>query len=162
MQIVLLLVCFLLSTIIGVVHAAGCTPDPDTGICISTDKTTYSPGDTVLLTINALARVVGSGITLLVGIVPVGGTPFYSDIASASVSLNSYYLGGPVDTGYGNLELPTNTTAGHYDVEIVFPCQCGSVGIAVTSQTPVPETPSVLGLLLPALLVGIYVLKRKK
>lgn len=117
--IVLLLACILLSTGVGAVHATGCTPDPDTGICISTDKITYSPGDTVLVTINALTRVVGNGITLTIGIVPVGGTPLYSDIASASVSLNSYYLGGPVDTGYGYLELPTNTAAGHYDVGIL-------------------------------------------
>jgi hypothetical protein len=36
------------------------------------------------------------------------------------------------------------------------------VEITVTSSTPVPETSSTLILLLPALLVGIYVLERRK
>lgn len=39
----ILLACFMLSTIMTrAVNADGCTPSPSTGICITTDKTTYS------------------------------------------------------------------------------------------------------------------------
>ncbi len=57
--------------------------------------------------------------------------------------------------------------AGNYTVEVfgnppLSASAYAAVAITGTGQTPVPESPSVLGLLLPALLVGIYVLRRKK
>ena len=78
--------------------------------------------------------------------------------------MNQFTVGN-VMCGTGTLTLPANVTAGHYDVvALVGPglTPVATVGITVAGQTPVPETPSVLGLLLPALLVGIYVSRKKK
>jgi hypothetical protein len=72
-----------------------------------------------------------------------------------------------VSGGTVALTLPASITPGHYDVGVLvvegmtFTLD-PFVGIAVTNPTPVPETPSVLGLLLPALLVGTYVSRKKK
>jgi len=64
--------------------------------------------------------------------------------------------------------IPNNATLGLYDVEVStapasgFNAYESYAVFTVTGPTPVPETPSVLGLLLPALLVGIYVSRRKR
>ncbi len=154
--IVLLLACFLLSTMIGVVHA-GCTPNPDTGVCITTDKTTYSPGENVIATVTIAPRLGYPGLS--VEILPVPESPgcgVYCFIAIGFVSLSGVGVTVP-------LKLPENTTAGHYDVEVFFQwTPLAAVGIIVTGQTPVPESPAVLALLIPALLVGIYALQRRK
>jgi hypothetical protein len=155
--IVLLLACFLLSTIIGVVHAAGCTPSPQTPICITTDKTTYNPGDTVHVTVTVRVPLTGA-TSISVEIVPVSGGSVFAPTVMGTVSVS----GGTVA-----LTLPDSITPGHYDVGILvvegmtFTLD-PLVGIVVTNSTPVPESPSVLGLLLPAFLAGFYVLKRKK
>ena len=153
----LLSACFLLLTIMGVVHAAGCTPSPGTSICITTNKTTYSPGDTVHVTVTVRAPLTGA-TSITVEIVPVSGGSVFVPTVMGNVSVS----GGTVA-----LTLPASITPGHYDVGVLvvegmtFTLD-PFVGIAVTNPTPVPETPSVLGLLLPALLVGIYVSRKKK
>lgn len=141
----------------GVVQAAGCTPSPQTPICITTDKTTYSPGDTVHVTVTVRVPLTGA-TSISVEIVPVYGGSVFVPTVAGTVSLS----GGAV-----GLTLPHSITAGSYDVgvlvveEDVFTLD-PVVGITVTNPTPVPETPSVLGLLLPALLVGVYVFKKKE
>lgn len=72
--------------------------------------------------------------------------------------------GTEVWSGTVAIRLPDHVTAGNYEVQVFGPqwAPYASTEIAVTGQTPVPETQSVLGLLLPALLVGIYILGRKK
>jgi hypothetical protein len=176
----LLSTCFLLLTITtGVVHASGCTPDPTVGACITTDKATYSPGDAVNVTVNVLAKLFPGNLTKLpfaVEIVPVGTATY--DVAIAPLTLTGPSGGGTLDTGSVELKLPTNTTAGHYDIRIDFcekvtvsPPDCigeytmfqgATTGITVTGQKPVPETRSALLLLLPALLIGLYVVNRRR
>jgi hypothetical protein len=141
----------------GVVQAAGCTPSPQTPICITTDKTTYSPGDTVHVTVTVRAPFTGA-TSISVEIVPVYGGSVFVPTVAGTVSVS----GGTVA-----LTLPNSITAGLYDVGVlVFQGDAFTlnpvVGITVTNPTPVPESPSVLGLLLSALLVGIYVLRRQK
>jgi hypothetical protein len=182
---ILVLACFLLSPMIfGVVYAQ------QSSLTLTTDKSTYNPGETVTVTVTCGERDVASGAcsnSLLIEIVPV---PFpacgYScPTASGTVDINlvfattaPYYAVGA--QGTVALKLPNNTTAGHYDVGILYctpwvinngqPTCVGQntlyqgaiVGITVTGQTPVPETPSVLTLLLPAFLAVIYVLRRRK
>ena len=48
--VLLLLGCILLSTI-GTVHANGCTPDLVQHMCITTNKTTYKIGESVIVTV---------------------------------------------------------------------------------------------------------------
>ncbi len=155
-SIVVLLACFLLLTVIGVVQAAGCTPSPQTPICITTDKTTYNPGGTVQATVTVRVPLTGA-TSITVEIVPVSGGSVFVPTVSGSVSLS----GGTVA-----LTLPGSITPGHYwvgtlvvenDTFTLDPV----VGITVTNTT-VPETASVLGLLLPALLLGIYASRRRK
>lgn len=145
----LLSACFLLLTIMGLAYAQ-VSP-----ITITTDKTTYHPGESVYVTVKVTRQINGTSIT--VEIVPASGGSVFHPTVSGTVSLS----GGTVA-----LTLPNGTTPGNYDAGILvvegmtFTLD-PFVGITVTNPT-VPESPSVLGLLLPALLVGVYVLRRKK
>ena len=154
---IILLSSFLIPlAIIGVVQAAGCTLSPQTPICITTDKTTYSPGDIVHVTVTVNAPITGA-TNISVEIVPVyGGSVFVPTVAGTV----------PVSGGTLTLTLPNSITAGHYDVGVlVFQGDAFTLnpvdGITVTNPTPVPESSSVLGLLIPALLVGIYVSRKR-
>jgi hypothetical protein len=145
----------------GVVQAAACTPSPQTPICITTDKTTYSPGEAVHVTVTVRGPLNGT-TSISVEVVPASGGSVFVPTASGTVSVGKGTVVGTVA-----LILPNSITPGHYTVgvlvveEDVFTLD-PVVGITVTNPTPVPETPSVLGLLLSALLVGIYVSGKKE
>jgi len=83
-------------------------------------------------------------------------------IAWGSATL--YPIAAEVWSGSVAIRLPDSAKAGNYEVEVFGPAWAPYAGteITIASQTPIAETPSVLGLLLAAFLAGIYVLKRKK
>ena len=157
-------------------------PDPQVGACITTDKTAYNPGDTVHVTVNVLTKFLPSNVTKInlhqaVQIESI--TSPFPVVAIAPLILPTPTQGAPVDTGLVALTLPTNTTAGHYYVRILFceeltqsggQTQCSgwfllfpsaTIDITVIGQA-VPETPSIALLLLPALLLAIYVTRCNK
>ncbi len=146
----LLLACVLLLTIMGLAHAQG------SSITVTTDKTTYSPGDTVRVTVTVTGPITGPGLT--VEIVPVPMSSGLFPVAAGTLSVSGGTLA---------LTLPNSTTPGHYDVGVVAE-EGGTftldpaVGVTVTKLTPVPETPSALGLLLPAMLAVIIVLRKNR
>lgn len=163
--VVLLAFVLLAPLITGIVHADGCNPltmSADTGyICITTDKASYRPGETVIVTVDNYGPSISSVFVEIVP-VPFPSCGYLCPTASGTVQFN-----GGIE-GTVSLRLPDNTTAGRYDVGLLsggYPqfslYQDAEVGITVTGQAPVPESSSVLGLLLPALLVGIYVSKRR-
>lgn len=163
--ILLLLACVLLSTLTtGIVHASGCTPDPDIGICVTTDKTTYNPGEAVTVTVDVAVPPNIPSVTASIAIFPLPPSPCGLSCATAWGNVTLVGSGTEVWSGTVAIRLPDHVTAGNYEVQVFGPqwAPYASTEIAVTGQTPVPETQSVLGLLLPALLVGIYILGRKK
>jgi hypothetical protein len=150
--VLLLSACFiLLLTIMGLAYAQ------ESPISITTDKTTYSPGGTVYVTVTVTGNGESGAAGITVEIVPVPSPgPLFPTVEGTV----------PVNGGTIALTLPNNAAPGHYDVGVLV-TENGAftldpiVGITVTKPTPVPESPSVLGLLLPALLAGVYVLRRK-
>ena len=98
--VVVLLVCVLLSTTIGVAHARHAV------ITITTDKNTYHPGDTVHVTVK-VSNVTGSP-NVTVEIVPAFGGSIFVPTVSGTVTVN----------GVGNiaLKLPDNVAPGQYYV----------------------------------------------
>ena len=161
--IVLLLAWFLLSIMIGAVHAAGCTPDLDTGICMTTDKTSYNPGEAVTVTVEVNVPPDTPSVIASIAVFPVP-SPCGLSCAIAWGSATLYPAAAGVWSGTVAIRLPDSAKAGNYEVEVFGPTWAPYAGteITIASQTPIPETPSVLALLLPAFLAGIYVLKRKK
>ena len=120
--IVLLLACILFSTAIGgVAHAAGCTPTPETQMCITTDKTTYNPGEAVIATVEEILPPNTSEVTASVEIFPVPPPCNYvylsCAIAWATITLHPGPAG--VWSGAVTIRLPDNVTVGHYEV-VVF------------------------------------------
>jgi hypothetical protein len=104
-------------------------------------------------------------VNLYIEILPVPAPLCAYTCPTAIGSVSFYYEGWW--SGPAALILPDNARAGHYDVGVlVFEGEVftldATAGITVTGQRPVPETPSMLALLLPAFLLGIYVLRRKK
>jgi len=124
--IVLLLGCFMLSTIIGVVHASS-QCDSDTGFCLSTDTTTYNPGDTVYVQVTLVSSPAPAcysyscsdfSWSVQVEMVAVPWSPMEVanggiGLKTVSLNVNDYWIGS------ASFRLPTNTTAGHYDVGII-------------------------------------------
>jgi len=161
--IILLLAWFLLSIMIGTVHAAGCTPDLDTGICMTTDKTSYHPGEAVTVTVEVSVPPDTPSVIASIAVFPVPSSCGLS-CAIAWGSATLYPVAAGVWSGTVAIRLPDSAKAGNYEVEVFGPAWAPYAGaeITITSQTPVPETPSALGILLPAFLAEIYVLKRKK
>jgi hypothetical protein len=180
--VLLLLACALLSTTVGIVHAEAC--DSATSICLSTDKVIYSPGDSVYVTVrlptegsdcynNGYPYCSSDIWSVQVEMVPVpwGPATFPLEVETVSLSMDNNWV------STASFGLATNMTAGHYDIGVVaysvtidgykqFTSPISGtlnpvVDITVTNTTPVPESPSVLGLLLPGLIVGIYAMKKR-
>jgi len=137
---IVLLVCFLLSTVMtGTVHATGCTPVPTgTQMCIATDKTTYTPGENIIFTVEVTAKdSPTSTATYPILLVPSPIVPGTTTTTYTSVTV--HYAGGTIWTGSGSLTIPTNATLGDYVVQVLYykNGSCCSVGgatyITVTS-----------------------------
>lgn len=170
--IVLLLACALLSTMVGVVHADGCSLDPNIKHwCVFADKTTYAAGQSISVTVQVFGEFLG-GVT-------GEGFQIYTALAAncspdSAAACTGTQLGFVLVTVQDNVigtwkntetfKLPSTMTAGDYLLVAVAQERCCGVatyGITVTNSA-VPESPSVLGLLLSAFLAGIYVLKTRK
>ena len=121
---VLLLGCFLLSSIVGLAYGEETPP-----VTLATDKSIYSPGDTVYVTVstmNPVRCVVGSQlyvVCLSVVMIPVqSSTCGYScPTASANLLLRppAYNTNGYVQGYQGKvvLQLSSDTPAGRYYIE---------------------------------------------
>jgi hypothetical protein len=154
--VVLLLACFILSVIVGVVQAAGCTPDPNTQMCIASDKTTYSPGQYIIVTVEVSGRASSTATSETYPIAALLSSPNCSAF-SAGVGCTATALGSITVTvepgilgtfsGTGTFKLPSNMTAGYY-LLMVFYYKSGDyhtgadTAITITAPTPVTETPS--------------------
>ena len=89
----------------------------DSRFCVSTDKTTYSPGDKMTVTVGLESRtkVLGSAMV----IVQIFGVQCQCVVLSDNVATlqNSYPNGWQAVV---NITLPANLAAGPYDVNVVF------------------------------------------
>ena len=123
---VVLLECFLLSTIVGLACAE------ETPITLTTDKTTYKPGDTVYVTITATYSNYGCAVanqpyvlclSIVMIPVPFPACGYSCPTASATLLLMppAYNPSGYVEGFQGKvaLQLTTDTPAGRYDVGIL-------------------------------------------
>jgi len=123
---VLLLGCLLLSSIAGVAFAE------EMSVTLTTDKATYSPGDAVYVTISTLYSNYGCTfayqlyvICLSVVMVPVDSPAcgYLCPAASAILLLRppAYNPNGYVEGYQGKvaLQLPGDTPAGHYYIELL-------------------------------------------
>lgn len=111
--ILLLLACFLPLTVIKVAYAQEFT--------LATDKTTYSPGETVIVTITVYGYSYVGNVNLYIEIMPLPACAYTCPTATGSVSF--YYDGGWGGGGWSgtvSLKLPDNTTAGHYEVGVLY------------------------------------------
>ena len=121
---VLLLGCFLLSSIVGLAYGEETPP-----VTLTTDKTIYSPGDTVYVTVstmNPVRCVVGSQlyvVCLSVVMIPVQppACDYSCPTASATLLLRApaYNSNGYVQGYQGKVavQLSSDTQAGRYDIE---------------------------------------------
>jgi len=139
--IVVLLAWVLLSTVIGgIAHGAGCAPTPETQICITTDKTTYSPGEAVIATVEENVPPNTSTVSVSLQIFPVPPPCNYVYLSCATASATVTLHPGPAGVWRGTaaIRLPDNIIAGSYEVVAfgTFPAGWAPVvgaGITVTS-----------------------------
>ena len=171
----------------GVVHAdPTCSPDRfESHVCIGIDKTAYTTGDTIHFTVEAI--MIGRNATLPYTVIVMMTTHGTGTPADMNVTYTAYeyvnltFVSNAFWVGHGTLTIPTSATAGaswlygyviYYLLQVLEPdtttpsptpsyIVVAEAEFTVTAQ-PVAETPSVMALLLPALLVGIYVSKRGK
>jgi len=116
---------FLLLTIIGVAHAQ------ESPIIITTDKTTYNPGDTVYVTVTS--TIYPSGGVFWIIIVPIGNvSPFTSSVGGANFTITSPQQYEPV-TVTEPVKLFNNATSGYYHVEIMS-CQLYLAGACLQGE----------------------------
>jgi hypothetical protein len=124
---VLLLECLLLASIAGLAYAE------ETPVTLTTDKTTYSPGDTIYVTVNTTYSNYGCAVALQtyvlclsVVMIPVQSPACSYSCPTASAILllrppayitNAYVQGYQ---GKAVLELPIDTPAGRYDIELLI------------------------------------------
>lgn len=121
---VFLLACLVLSTMIGVVHAA-CSSD--TGFCLTTDKATYNPGDTVYVTVTLVSSPAPAcyayscsdfswNVQVEMVAVPWGPVEIANGgmgLKTVSLNVNNNWMGG------ASFRLAANTPAGQYGFGIV-------------------------------------------
>ena len=163
--VLLLLTCLLLLTLLNQVALAdGCTPTPDSPICAVVDKSSYTAGQTVTIIVEQMhvgtpADTMSYGIILTTPELACINCP----VEYGSITLT--YEHGTIWAGTTTMVLPSTLNPGNYELYVVGmgnSVYAGPIQVAVTGQAPVPEAPSALLLLIPALLVGIYVLRRKR
>jgi len=124
--VVLLLECLLLSSLAGLAYAQ------ETPVTVTTDKTTYSPGDTVYVTVTAMYSNYGCAVAsrvyvlcLSVVMTPVPSPACdYSCPATSAILLlapPAYNTNGYVAGFQGKvaLQLPTDTLGGRYDIQLL-------------------------------------------
>jgi hypothetical protein len=122
--VVLLIGCLLLPTIAGLVYAE------ETPLTLTTDETTYSPGDTVYVTVSTMYSNYGCAVAfqlyplcLSVVMIPVQSPVCGYSCPTASAILllapPAYNPNGYVEGYQGKvaLQLPSDTPAGLYDVQ---------------------------------------------
>ena len=102
--IVLLLACVLQSTVIGLVYAGS--------IALTTNRTTYNPGDTVIVTVSGDDVCVAQKNPCVIEIMPVPFPACGYSCPTAWTWLST--------AGARPLTLPANTPAGNYLVGIVY------------------------------------------
>jgi len=125
-----------LAVLCGVVHATGCTPDVETHICITTDKTTYNPGETVIVNVEETVPTNTSNVTGSIDIFPVPSCNYiYLSCATASGSIILYPVAAGVWRGTATMRLPGGVAAGNYEVEVfgvLPPGWARNAGIGIT------------------------------
>lgn len=125
-DVILLLACFLLSTITGLAYAQ------ESPITLTTNETAYSPGDTVYVTVtsnNPIPCIVANQLYMLclrIVILPVPTPTCSYSCPTASATLHLMYPAYNTN-GYAGLpqgkvavRLPDNTSTGDYDVGILL------------------------------------------
>jgi hypothetical protein len=115
--VVLLLACFLLSTIMGLAQAQ------ESPVTLTTDKTTYNPGEAVIVTVTFYGSSFITSASVEIVPVPFPACGYTCPTASGTVNLNPVVLTAPpwnALQGAVVLQLLGNTPAGHYDVGIVY------------------------------------------
>ena len=133
----LVMICILpLAVLFGVVHATGCTPDVEIHICITTDKTTYNPGETVIATVEEIVPANTSNVTGSIDIFPVPSCNYiYLSCATASGSIILYSGAAGVWRGTATIRLPEGVAAGNYEVEVfgvLPPGWARNAGVGIT------------------------------
>ena len=106
--------------VIGVVHAAGCTPNLETHICVSTNKTTYNPGEAVIATVEETVPPDTPNVTASILIYPVPPPCNYLYLSCATAAGNVTLHPGPAEVWSGTVavKLSDHVTAGNYEVTV--------------------------------------------
>ena len=164
-SVVLLLACtLLLLTGAGVASA-----QPEMKVTV--DKNVYAAGDTVVatMTLSDVTAPFQGPVAIHVEFVFHCGAPNDADcpvVATGDTSATISPTG--TSSATADLVLPTTVTAGQYDLVTNLTFTQGGkylfspFGPIPVTNAPVPETPSTLLLLLPALLIATHLLRRKK